>query len=120
MKSILRGAAGQRGGKCRRAGLEVRARAEYRIRVDHGSGVAPGDVLAEARLVPGLVVDAGVGGDDLHAPQALDELALLRHPGGVLPPPLAVAALAAARAPRAAAAAARPAAHFLAHDPAGA
>src|SRR2546430_3669400 len=43
--------------------------------------------LAEARLVPGLAVDAGVGGDDLHAPQALDELALLRHLGGVLPHP---------------------------------
>src|SRR5947209_19053870 len=85
MKSILRGAAGQRGGKRRRAGLEVRARAEHRIRIDHGSGVAPGDVLAEARLVPGLVVDAGVGGDDLHAPQALDDIALFRYLGGCMP-----------------------------------
>src|SRR5947199_8971257 len=97
MKSILRGAAGQRGGKCRRAGLEVRARAEHRIRVDHGSGVAPGDVLAEARLVPGLVVDAGVGGRDLLAQQALDDLALLRHHGWVLSQPLAVLYFDAAR-----------------------
>src|SRR5947208_15195669 len=116
MKSILRSAAGQRGGKRRRAGLEVRARAEYRIRVDHGSGVAPGDVLAEARLVPGLVVDAGVGGDDLHAPQALDELALLRHLGWVLPQPLAVREIDAARGRGASDAAARAEAHFLAQE----
>src|SRR5207237_839260 len=58
---------------------------EHRIRIDHGSGVAPGDVLAEARLVPGLGVDAGVGGDAVHAPQALDDLALLRHLRGRLP-----------------------------------
>src|SRR6266404_6214265 len=88
----------------------------HRLGIDHRSGIAPGDVLAEARLVPGLVVDAGIGGDNLHAPQALDDLALFRHLGGVLPEPLAVREIDAARVRRRANAAARAEADLLAQE----
>ena len=61
----------------RRAGFEVGARAEHRVGVDHGAGVAPGNVLAQVRLVHGLVVDAGVRRDDVHALERGDDLLFL-------------------------------------------
>src|SRR5258705_1010949 len=97
MKAVFRRAAGQRRSERRRPRLEVGARAEHRVGVDDGAGVAPGEVLAEVRLVEGLVVDAGVGGDDVHPPQRGDQLALLRHLAGVLPEPLAMREVDAAR-----------------------
>src|SRR4029077_11883196 len=77
---------GQRG----RTGLEVGTRAEYRVGVDHGAGIAPGDVLAQVRLVDSLVIDTGVGGDDVHAPQRGDNFLFLRRLARVLAHALAV------------------------------
>src|SRR5712692_2510009 len=114
MKTIFRSAAGERGGKGRRAGLEVGARAEHRVGVDHRAGIAPGDVLAEVRLIDRLVVDAGVGGDDVHAAQALDQLAFLRHFRRVLAELVAESEIDAARIGRGSDAAARLEARFFA------
>ena len=69
MKAVLRRPAGHRRRHRGRARFEIAARAAHRVRPDDGAGVAPGDVLAEMRLVDGLVVDAGVGGDDVHVAQ---------------------------------------------------
>ena len=66
MKSVRRRATGERSGDIRLAGLEIRARAEHRVRVDHGSGVAPRNVLAEFRLINRLVVNASVGRRNPH------------------------------------------------------
>src|SRR6185503_10315478 len=90
MKPVFRGATGDRRGERGGPGLEVRARAEYRVGVDHRAGIAPGDVLAEVRLVDGVVVDTGVGGDHVHATQRRDQLALLADLGRVLAEALAV------------------------------
>ena len=66
---------GQRGG----TGFEIGARAEYRIGVDHRAGITPGDMFAEVRLVQRLIIDAGVGSNDIHAPQAGDQLFFLER-----------------------------------------
>ncbi len=54
-------------------------------------------MLAQVRLVDGLVVDAGVGGDDIHAPQGRDQLAFLDGFAGILAQALAVREIHAAR-----------------------
>src|SRR2546428_7976953 len=57
----------------RRPRLVVRARAGHRVRPDHGARVAPREMLAEARLVDGLVVDAGVDLERAELLEMLDE-----------------------------------------------
>jgi hypothetical protein len=81
-------ASGEAGGEGGRAALEVAARAEHRVGVDHGAGIAPGDMLAEMRLIDRLVVDAGVGLHHADRAQMPDQLAFLAHHLRVLEQPL--------------------------------
>ena len=59
--------------------------------------IGPGDVFAEMRLVQRLVVDAGIGGHDIHVAQKTYDLPLLARLAHVLPETIHVIEVDAAR-----------------------
>ena len=77
MEPVLGRAPRHRCGQGRGPAFEVRARAEDRVRVDDGPGVAPCDVLTEVRLVERLVIDAGIARDHIHMLEVADQLLFL-------------------------------------------
>ena len=67
------------------AGFEVGARPENGIGGNDGARVAPGQVLAQRRLIVGLIIDAGINTDHPQFFQQAHDLLFLGHFAAVLP-----------------------------------
>ena len=100
MKTILGRAAGDRRGERRRPAFEIGAGAVDGVSIDHRPCIAPGDMLAQVRLIDGLVVDAGVGSNDVQRMQMTDQAPLFFDLGRVLPELFRVRKIDAARVGR--------------------